>query len=317
VAYDRLTRTQRDVLLVAAALGDNWSPRPALAIVDTLLAHGANPDARTDGYHTYPLPRGVPCLHAVLLSFAFPDGTPEGTAAIARKRNAALEAAAIALVRAGASPAPRRGKVTALHDAAEHGALDLLRVLVKQGARVDARDRWGLTPLVYAAREDEAAALRALLAAGATNVRLAARETPYDHAVAAGAARCAAILARRFGAGRHGPPPPDVARVLARLARDRHSLVAPSGKPDPMIEPLIASGRLVKTRIHVRLRAYKLPRLAPRVRRELLRALGHEVMRWLAAHGVATSGYSVGSAEPWFHARGRTSAAHAAKLFAR
>jgi ankyrin repeat protein len=61
--------------------------------------------------------------------------------------------------------------MTALHVAAEHGNVELVRLLAARGADVNARDAYGMTP-VYIAVKDGGAAVIALLAERGANVNL-------------------------------------------------------------------------------------------------------------------------------------------------
>jgi ankyrin repeat protein len=85
-----------------------------------------------------------------------------------------------------AGPPQRNGptnrlKVTALHNAAGFGPVETVRDLLKAGARVDARDSRGLTPLHFALATEYPSieTVRALLQAGAdVNARDTTGETP-------------------------------------------------------------------------------------------------------------------------------------------
>lgn len=86
------------------------------------------------------------------------------------------EAAAAVLLRKGVSPAARDDDATALHHAAAFGHLEIVRLLIEQGAPLEARNRFGGTvldgTLWYASHDpipgvDYAAVVRALLEAGA------------------------------------------------------------------------------------------------------------------------------------------------------
>jgi len=55
---------------------------------------------------------------------------------------------------------------TALHTAAERGHRDIVKVLIKAGADVNAKSEQGVTPLFLAADEDEVGCLIELIEAG-------------------------------------------------------------------------------------------------------------------------------------------------------
>jgi len=316
LASARLTRRDRDVLVVYAALGNGWEVHPVVAILEDLLAAGGDPNAKTDAHRVYPYPSGVPCLHALMRALKHRDGTR------GRDPNRQIEAGAIALVRAGASitgfgPA----KLAPIHRAAEHGLVKLIAALVEASADVDARDKPGETALFYAARGNRVDAARALVDAGATNARNRHGETAYDIAVAFGSTAAARWLAGRFpqartrAASTAGLSDADVTRLLARAASIRHSIIAPSGAPDRTVPSVFAGGVVTGGRITVRIDAGKLPKLSPSVRAQLLIALGHEAMRWLNTNGVETRAFSVGGASPWFQVAAK-SVPRARKLLA-
>lgn len=76
--------------------------------------------------------------------------------------------------------------ITALHMAAQVGSLEVLLLLLENGAEVDRQDELGRTPLALAAGSGQLAAARYLLARGAsTNVSNLSGVTPLMHAVRA------------------------------------------------------------------------------------------------------------------------------------
>jgi len=76
--------------------------------------------------------------------------------------------AAMALIKEGADVRARKADgTTALHWAAHHGELELVKRLIKAGADVNARNDYGSTPIQEAAIRGDAEMLRALLKAGA------------------------------------------------------------------------------------------------------------------------------------------------------
>jgi ankyrin repeat protein len=100
----------------------------------------------------------------------------------ARKGRAAVAAL---LLQAGARPDARAlSGATALHLAAAAGDTGTVRVLVAAKADPDAREHsWGQTPLMFAAANDRAAAIVALLAAGA-DPRITSRTVDLSRQVA-------------------------------------------------------------------------------------------------------------------------------------
>jgi ankyrin repeat protein len=78
-----------------------------------------------------------------------------------------------------------RSQVTALHNAAAFGPVEIVRELLKAGAKVNARDSRGLTPLMFALAADNPSLeiVQTLLQAGAdANARDTSGETPLDWA---------------------------------------------------------------------------------------------------------------------------------------
>ena len=69
----------------------------------------------------------------------------------------------------------------ALHQAAEHGHLETLKLLLVRGAEVDARDRWSWTPLHRAATQGGWRVAEVLLQHGAdVNAKTSDRKGPLD-----------------------------------------------------------------------------------------------------------------------------------------
>jgi ankyrin repeat protein len=76
---------------------------------------------------------------------------------------------------------------TDLHNAAANNDSGRIETLVKQGARVDARDSSGRTALLVATQANAIAAARALVAAGANvNAKDNIQDSPYLYAAAEG-----------------------------------------------------------------------------------------------------------------------------------
>ncbi len=111
--------------------------------------------------------RRVLLVGAALLLAAFVSAPPESPVADAAMRRDA--AAVKMLLKQGADVNAAQGDgMTALHWAAEHGDVALARVLLYAGARKDAATRNGTyTPLHLAAKRGNAAVVRALLEGGA------------------------------------------------------------------------------------------------------------------------------------------------------
>lgn len=126
-------------LLLAAVSGD-------IEIMKILLDHGADAKAKTAG-------------GATLFLLAAGLGAERGT----RNQKQAIEAAEFALKAGGGEVndylteravdgpgANRPDGRTALHAAVLHGWKDMIRFLVDEGADIEARDRYGMTPMLYA-----------------------------------------------------------------------------------------------------------------------------------------------------------------------
>jgi ankyrin repeat protein len=118
-------------------------------------------------------------------------------------------------------------KVTALHNAAATGAVEMVVDLIKAGADVNARDSRSLTPLFFALASETPSmkVVRALLAAGAdVNARDNTGETPLDWA---DKFRYSDVIdALKKSGAKHGvayeapkPPPADRPKPLEALSR--------------------------------------------------------------------------------------------------
>jgi hypothetical protein len=318
-SFPALARNDREMLLMTAALG-NWAMQPALPVVAWLFANGMSPDTLTNGANSHPTPKGVPLLAALARTFAHPTRGGRSPAT-QRKNNVQVELGVIAFLDAGANPnVCDRNSVTPLHHAANHGAAKAMRALIAAGAKVEAVDKWGSTALFYAARSDSPEAVKVLLAAGAKLATNRDGDTAYDQAIAYGAARTPAMLAKRSVvsplAGNATISAADITRVLARHAKQRNSIVGMSGPPDPVAARFVRGGKVDDRRVTVHLDIAKLPPLATCVRHELLTALGNEAKLWLEQQGVNTDAYNTGPASPWYHTAGSKSSKRAAELFA-
>jgi ankyrin repeat protein len=98
------------------------------------------------------------------------------------------------LLRAGANPNQRDRFGPAMHDAAERGALDLVRLLHKHGAKLDERDSQGMTPLFLASRRGKLEVVRYLLAKGASVDGKSLEFTPLGTAIVRGWPKVAQAL---------------------------------------------------------------------------------------------------------------------------
>lgn len=304
--FGGMSPKERERLLMVAALPDGWEPKPVGWFIRFLLHQKVSPDTRTDVHFTYPTPSGIPLLHALASDFQRAESSASKSPAKIKAQNRRVEDAAIAFVDAGANIGPHAKlfQRTPLHFAAEHGAIALVRALLRRKPNVNAMDKAGETPLFYAARGDSVPVLQLLVEAGAKNARNRKGETAHDIAVAHASSAAAAWLAKQFG----GDEPirggalekADVARLLARLAKTRHSIVAPSGKPDPALARVLVRGRVANNRVVLVFDSKRLPKVAPSVRRELLTALGEEAYRWLRENRVETNAYTTGVLSPWF-----------------
>ena len=306
---DERSRDQRARLLAAAALGGNGVyAKPAPPLVRVLLRAGIDPDATTRQLPNG-LDRGQVCLLNVVRRLHRRD----------RARNRAVEDSAIELVRGGATVRiADRWKKTPLHYAARFGASRLVAVLVAAGALADARDGDGETPLFEAARDDHVDVVRVLLAASKRRIANVHGETALDVAIAFGSTRAARELARRFGGettiATELLDARTTMRLLARRASRRHSVMAPSGKLDPIIEKVLRGARVRDGWVELAIDPRAVAGATRTIRGELLGALGEEALRWLATCGVATRAYATGSLKPRFMLAGSKSTKRAAEL---
>jgi hypothetical protein len=295
-------------LVAAAAHGDHGTySRAYPKLVRALLVGGVDPDATTRRL-PYGIDRGKPLLVSTAHRLYARD----------RARSAAIEAAALELVRGGAAvDAVDRWNKTALHYAARFGATRLANALIARGAKLDARDGDGETPLFEAARGDQAAVARVLVAAGARATKNRHGETPLDIAIAYGAASVARILARRFGGATAIATPllsaAETARLLARHARRRGALVLRRATADPAATRVLRGGTLRGRDVVLAIdpRAVLAP---PTIRGQLLEAIGEEAERWLRARGVHVRYLHVGTLRPSYTLAGRMDATRADEL---
>ncbi len=137
-----------------------------LEAVDFLLQQGANPNQRDASGRT-PLCWAIGATRT--------EVSPESRASMVKR-----------LLQAGADiqlqVSPQEG-YTPLHEASFLGELEIVRILIAAGAKVDATDSEGLTPLHFAANAQVA---RLLIDAGAGRAVPRGRETPAQSAIRLG-----------------------------------------------------------------------------------------------------------------------------------
>jgi ankyrin len=145
--------------------------------------------------------------------------------------------------------APQPDGASALHWAAHHDDLVLVRRLIAAGANANAANDHGVTPLALACENRNAAIATALLAAGARpNAASASGETPLMIAVRAGAFEVVDALLVR-GADVNVAEPSHGQTALMWAASRGH---------DRIVQRLIAAGADVKARSRVRRRTVQL-----------------------------------------------------------
>ncbi len=142
-----------------------------------------------------------------------PDSTPGGQVASVEKRNEELFEAlsngntekAKALLDEGANVnATSKGRGTVLHGAALKGQSDLVELLVKRGAAVNAKDdKYGATPLHLAAYKGHRTVVQILLLAGAdVHAKDKEGDTPLDNALSGGHRDVAELIKTLAGKSR-------------------------------------------------------------------------------------------------------------------
>jgi len=188
----------------------------------------------------HPARPGFPAILAALLVVAVlaADGRPPIVDAARRGDRAALHA----IVQAGrgadvANTADADG-TTALHWASYRDDLESAVLLIRAGARVNAANDLGATPLWAAAQNGSEAMVRTLLAAGANpNAPLLAGETPLMVAARAGKPR---VVEQLIAKG---------ADVNARAARKQTALMWAASQQHPdVVKVLLAHGADVSLR---------------------------------------------------------------------
>ena len=220
-------------LFLAASVGDVETMR-------LLLTKGADPHATTAG--------GANALNA-----ASTTGEIEaGRLLLARKADVNAVNTLAGQQRNGPT---NRQKVTALHNAAATGAVEIVRDLIKAGAGVNARDSRSLTPLFFALASEtpSLAMVETLLAAGAdVNARDNTGETPLDWAAKFGYPDVIALLKKssaKYGlpyeapkpaAARRPTPAEAIARSIALLERTSAQFFRNSGCVGCHHQPLVA-----------------------------------------------------------------------------
>jgi ankyrin repeat protein len=152
-------------LFLAVGRGD-------LAAVKTLLARGANPNARNFLMMTplmYAALRGeVEISKALLARGAELDAVSQFGSALTFAGLGDSESAARFLLSRGARiDSARTDKITSLMLAARSGHLSVVRELLQRKAKLDGRDTDGMTALMYAARSGRTEVVRELLRQGA------------------------------------------------------------------------------------------------------------------------------------------------------
>jgi ankyrin repeat protein len=171
-----LMKTRRDVnvALPDGTTALHWAVRwNSLDTVETLLRAGADVNA-TSRYKITPL--ALACengnaamVERLLKAGADPNASPKGdTPLMVAARTGDVETVAVLLAHGATvnTKEPERGQTALMWAVAEaHPAV--AKVLVENGANVDARSTGGFTPLLFAVRKGDAATLRLLLAAGA------------------------------------------------------------------------------------------------------------------------------------------------------
>lgn len=153
--------------------------------------------------------------HSAIVAYLLEEGAP---ADAATSFGSALQIAArgnhvpvlTLLLDAGADPDLMAGEEsrTALHDAAERGALDAARLLLERGAEVNARTKMDHPPIHLAARRERAEMVAYLAEAGASPRAVDAIAATELDAADAEAGRIAAEECRGCHAMEAGAPPP-------------------------------------------------------------------------------------------------------------
>ena len=170
------------------------------ALIDWLLVHGADADAR-DGIGQDSVlfavlaqgPAALPAMHTLLRRGVSPAGAGGlarflSACATADHAGRGLEACALDLLDRGADPfAANAAGDPPLALTVRLGWLRMLQRLVEHGVDLDARDSRGMTALHLAAALGREAALKALVSHGASpDVRAADGQTPLGVALSAG-----------------------------------------------------------------------------------------------------------------------------------
>lgn len=328
--WSSITDAARDRLVIESVVGrDSWKVTPALPVLKALLGLGANPNARvaSDRDH-YPIRAKTSALELCTWELEHPEHVD---LVLSRKevarRNAALSAAATALVNAGASLGSYAGKRedSPLHQAANAAAREVVRVLLAKGADPNRKNREGETALFAAARANDVTSIKLLLARGAKNVVNRKNDRAADVAFAAAAFEAYSLLRKRFREAdlesrfdQAVLNAEDARRLLARRRGSSFTAMAVSGEADPASRRVIASFKLRGNALEAATRASALAGLPQAVRSRLLEAIGEEAHRLASGAKIDIGSFSIGGAVPRFFPRsGLARAAEFAASFGR
>jgi ankyrin repeat protein len=246
------------------------------AVVETLLAHKANANA--------PMKTGVTPLHTAISKGLVP--MVELLLAHGADVNAQSEIKDVGNPASSGTEARLDAAVgTPLHAAASTGQTNVVTLLLAKQAKVDARNQWGYTPLLYAAARGNVAAAALLLQAGADvnavgNEDVTAGWTPLLLAAYGGHKELAALLLK------HKANP----NVRARTDPGWTPLIAAGVRNDPELAALLLANRAD-------------PNLAGTAGdTPLLQAMGWRSRPWvelLLTNGVNPNQKGTGSRQDW------------------
>ncbi|MDR2154636.1 MAG: ankyrin repeat domain-containing protein [Burkholderiaceae bacterium] len=166
---------------------------------------------------------------------------------------------------------------TPLHYAATGGNVEVIGLLLKHGARLEARSPNGSTPLMMAARYGSLEAVQALLRAGADpRLRNETGMDALDYAVSGQRVDAVELLTqfRQRASARRSPPAPTVAEQVTGSSQ-------PPLAPNPIAQPLPPPGQAVQV-------MHEPPRQAARSMPELPAGQALQVMPAAAASEAAS-----------------------------